>query len=133
MKAESTVQPAGDIDDPEVAFEAMTRKLAGLTAAVEGFAARQQELHARDYGPDPAKIHGLSGKMVDAINKLAARPGVALTPETLAPQIAEAGARVRAADHQAWGNANRSLVLRSSRSTVWWLPRSTPVRRSFGS
>lgn len=109
MNAETTVQPAGDTDDPEVAFEAMSRRLAGLTAAVEGFAARQQELHARDYGQDLAKIHALSGEMVDAIKKLAAKPGVALTPETLAPQIAEAGERVRAADHQAWASANREL------------------------
>lgn len=109
MNAETTVQPTGDIENPEVAFEAMTRKLAGLTAAVEGFAARQQELHARDYGQDLAKIHALSGEMVDAINKLGAKPGVALTPETLAPQIAKAGERVRAADHQAWASANREL------------------------
>ncbi|MBA4040391.1 MAG: hypothetical protein C0474_01025 [Sphingobium sp.] len=107
MNAETSLQPAAD--DPQVAFEAMSRRLAGLTAAVEGFAARQQELHARDYGPDLANISALSGKMVEAINKLAAKPGVALTPETLAPQIAEAGARVRAADHQAWSNANREL------------------------
>ena len=40
MNAETTMQPASDADDPEVAFEAMSRKLAGLTAAVEGFAAR---------------------------------------------------------------------------------------------
>ncbi|MEI9852266.1 MAG: DUF6118 family protein [Sphingomonas sp.] len=109
MNAETTIQPATEIDDPEVAFEAMSRKLAGLTAAVEGFAARQQELHARDYGPDLAKIHERWGKVVDAFQFLAAKPGVALTPETIAPQIAEAGARVRAADHQAWSNANREL------------------------
>jgi predicted peptidase len=109
MNAETTVQSAGDMDDPEVAFEAMSRRLAGLTAAVEGFAARQQELHARDYGADLAKIHALSGKIIDAINKLAAKPGVALTPEALAPQISKAGERVRAADHQAWSNANREL------------------------
>lgn len=108
MNAETTVQPS-DIDDPEVAFEAMSRRLAGLTAAVEGFAARQQELHSRDYGPDLANIRALSGEMVDAINKLAVKPGVALTPETLAPQIAKAGERVRAADHQAWASANREL------------------------
>lgn len=109
MNAETTVPPAGDIDDPEVAFEAMSRKLAGLTAAVEGFAARQQELHARDYSPDLAKIHALSGKMVDAINKLAAKPSLALTPETLSPQIAKAGEQVRAVDHQAWVTANWEL------------------------
>ncbi len=109
MNAETTIQPATEIDDPEVAFEAMSRKLAGLTAAVEGFAARQQELHARDYGPDLAKIHERWGKVVDAFQFLTAKPGVALTPETIAPQIVEAGARVRAADHQAWSNASREL------------------------
>ncbi|MCW3848844.1 DUF6118 family protein [Sphingomonas sp. LB-2] len=109
MNAETTIQPATEIDDPEVAFEAMSRKLAGLTAAVEGFAARQQELHTRDYGPDLAKIHERWGKVVEAFHFLAAKPGVALTPETIAPQIVEAGARVRAADHQAWSNANREL------------------------
>lgn len=109
MTAETTIEPAGEVDDPEVAFEAISRRLAGLTAAVEGFAARQQELHARDYGPDLAKIHERWGKVVDAFQFLAAKPGVALTPETIAPQIVEAGARVRAADHQAWSNASREL------------------------
>lgn len=109
MNAETTVQPAGDIDDPEVAFEAMSRKLAGLTAAAEGFAARQQELHARDYGPDLMKIQGQWAEIVHAFKALKEKPGIALTPKTLAPQIAEAGATVRAADHQAWASANREL------------------------
>ncbi|MBO9712160.1 DUF6118 family protein [Sphingomonas sp.] len=109
MNAETSVQPASDIDDPEVAFEAMSRRLAGLTAAVEGFAARQQELHARDYGPDLVKIQEQWAEIVRAFKALKEKPAIALTPETLAPQIVEAGARVRAADHQAWGNANREL------------------------
>lgn len=109
MNAETSVQPAGDIDDPEVAFEAMSRRLAGLTAAVEGFAARQQELHARDYGPDLVKIQEQWAEIVRAFKALKEKPGIALTPETLAPQIVEASARVRAADHQAWSNANREL------------------------
>lgn len=109
MNAETTVQPAGDIDDPEVAFEAMSRRLAGLTAAVEGFAARQQELHARDYGPDLVKIQEQWAEIVRAFKFLKEKPGISLTPKTLAPQIAEAGERVRAADHQAWVSANREL------------------------
>lgn len=109
MNAETAVQPGADIDDPEVAFEAMTRKLAGLTAAVEGFAARQQELHARDYGPDLVKIQEQWAEIVRAFKSLKEKPGIALTPETLAPQIADAGARVRAADHQAWASANLEL------------------------
>ena len=109
MNAETTVRPADDSDDPEVAFEAMSRRLAGLTAAVEGFAARQQELHARDYGPDLVKIQGQWAEIVHAFKALKEKPGIALTPKTLAPQIAEAGERVRAADHQAWASANREL------------------------
>jgi hypothetical protein len=109
MNAETTIQPTGDIDDPEVAFEAMCRRLAGLTAAVEGFAARQQELRARDYGPDLVKIQEQWAEIVRAFNALKEKPGIALTPKTLAPQIAEAGERVRAADHQAWASANREL------------------------
>lgn len=109
MNAETTVQPAGDINDPEIAFEAMSRRLAGLTAAVEGFAARQQELHARDYGPDLVKIQEQWAEIVRAFKTLKEKPGIALTPKTLAPQIAEAGERVRAADHQAWASANREL------------------------
>ncbi|PXA97185.1 hypothetical protein DMC47_15200 [Nostoc sp. 3335mG] len=109
MNAETAVQPADDINDPGVAFEAMARKLAGLTAAVEGFAARQQELHARDYGPDLVKIQEQWAEIVRAFKALKEKPGIALTPETLATQIVEAGACVRAADHQAWANANREL------------------------
>lgn len=109
MNAETTIQPADGVDNPEAAFEAMSRRLAGLTAAVEGFAARQQELHGRDYSADLAKIHERWNKMVEALKFLAAKPGVDLTPETIASQIADSGARVRAADHQAWANANREL------------------------
>lgn len=109
MNAESTVQPTSGSDDPEVAFDAMSRKLAGLTAAVEGFAARQQELHARDYGPDLVKIQEQWAQIVRAFKALKNRPGISLTPESIAAQIDVAGARVRAADHQAWNEANRQL------------------------
>ncbi|OAN63540.1 hypothetical protein [Sphingomonas sp. TDK1] len=49
-------EPPVEADQTVQAFNDMSRKLAGLTAAVDGFAARQQELHARDYGPDLEKI-----------------------------------------------------------------------------
>lgn len=35
----------------------MGLRLAGLTASVDGFAVRQQELHARDYSPELGLIH----------------------------------------------------------------------------
>ncbi len=116
MSAETTFELGERIDDPEVAFTAMSRKLAGLTAAVEGFAARQQELHARDYGPDLATIHERLEKMKDAILTLNERPAMQLTPEKIGSQIRAAGEQGRVADHQAWssahqhlGNATRSL------------------------
>lgn len=105
MNARTPAEP----DEPEVAFEAMSRKLAGLTAAVEGFAARQQELHARDYGSDLAKIHERQDKVWTAILTLNERPAMALTPQLIASQIETAGATGRAADHQAWSKANGAL------------------------
>jgi hypothetical protein len=109
MSAETTPQSADTIDDPEVAFDAMTRKLAGLTATVDGFAARQQELHGRDYGPDFAGIHGRLDKANMAVRTLSERPAMQLTPEMIASQIRAAGEQGRAADHQAWSIANQQL------------------------
>jgi hypothetical protein len=57
-----------------VAFEAMTHKLAALVAAVEGFAARQQELHSRDYTEDLARIHACQDDAAAAIETLASSP-----------------------------------------------------------
>lgn len=96
-----------DAGDPAAAFERMRRTLAGQTAAIEGFAARQQELHARDYGPDLAKIHDRMEAFRGAILKLNDRPAMALTPEAIASQIEAAGSRVRVQDHQAWTEACR--------------------------
>jgi hypothetical protein len=111
MNAETNHPLTAEVDQPELAFEIMARKLAGLTAAIEGFAARQQELHARDYGPDLTKIHARWGEACKVINDLAERPAVALTPQLIASQIEIAGRDGRASDHQAWSNANRHLGL----------------------
>jgi hypothetical protein len=110
MATETASQPVAAIDDPEMAFEAMSRKLAGLTAAVEGFAARQQELHARDYGPDLAAILERHDKVWSAIVTLNKRPAMQHTPELIAAQINAAGEQGRASDHQAWSNAQQHLT-----------------------
>jgi len=111
MNAETNHPLTTEVDQPELAFEIMARKLAGLTAAIEGFAARQQELHARDYGPDLTKIHARWGEACTVIRDFAERPAVALTPQLIASQIEIAGRDGRASDHQAWSNANRHLGL----------------------
>jgi hypothetical protein len=106
MPASPTTAPQ-DASDPVAAFERVRRTLAGQTAAIEGFAARQQELHARDYGPDLAKIHERMEAFRGAILKLNDRPAMVLTPEAIASQIEAAGSRVRGQDHQAWSEACR--------------------------
>lgn len=106
MPASPTAAPQ-DASDPVAAFDRVRRTLAGQTAAIEGFAARQQELHARDYGPDLAKIHDRMEAFRGAILKLNDRPAMALTPQAIASQIEAAGSRVRGQDHQAWTEASR--------------------------
>jgi len=95
--------------DPEIAFAAMARKLAGVTAAIDGFAARQQEIHARDYTEDLAQIHRQQAKVQEALQTLAARPGIAFGPQRFAEELAGAGTTVREADHRAWGMAQQRL------------------------
>jgi len=98
-----------DLDRPEVAFEAMTHKLAALIAAVEGFAARQQELHSRDYTEDLARIHGRQDAANHAINTLASRPALQLTPEAIAGQIRQAAARASEVEIQHFTTARIDL------------------------
>ena len=86
--------------DPAEAFERMRGQLALLTAAVEGFASRQQAIDARDYAPDLARLIERQERMVEAIKMLAGRPAVALTLQDFAAQIAEAGRSAREADRK---------------------------------
>lgn len=99
----NTESELGEFDialDPAEAFEAMRRQLALLAAAVEGFASRQQAIEARDYTPDIARLIDRQDKVREALLTLAARPGIALTPETLAKEITEAGNSARRSDHE---------------------------------
>jgi len=102
-------EPSAEADQTVQAFNDMSRKLAGLTAAVDGFAARQQELHARDYGPDLEKIRDGCEKVCAAINVLAQRPATTLTPQEVSKQIEAAGTQGRADDHRAWAGASHAL------------------------
>lgn len=103
-------EPPVEADQTVQAFNDMSRKLAGLTAAVDGFAARQQELHGRDYGPDLEKIRDGYEKVCGAINILAKRPAMTLTPQDVAKQIGAAGTQGRAEDHRAWIGASHALA-----------------------
>ncbi|MDE8652557.1 DUF6118 family protein [Novosphingobium album (ex Liu et al. 2023)] len=112
-QSEPTAEP---VDPTEAAFEAMTTKLAGLTAAIDGFAARQQELHARDYTTDLAKVQEACAKTHEAIHILAKRPAMALTPQAMAKELQMAAVSVREADHRVLAGAERDL--RSAIGTI---------------
>ncbi|WP_022678314.1 DUF6118 family protein [Novosphingobium sp. B-7] len=101
--------PQADLDRPEVAFEAMTHKLAVLIAAVEGFAARQQELHSRDYTQDLARIHACQEDAAATIETLASSPALQLTPEAIAGQIHHATAKASEVERQHFGAARIDL------------------------
>jgi hypothetical protein len=96
--------------DPGLAFDAMRQELAMLRYAVQGFAGKQEELAARDYTPDLARLIDLQDQMVGAINALARRPGVALTPETMAAQIEAAVVTARRGDRETLADATRGQV-----------------------
>ncbi|MPS68778.1 MAG: hypothetical protein E2586_09800 [Novosphingobium sp.] len=95
--------------DPAAAFEAMGHRLAGLNAAIDGLAVKFQEMHARDYSPELAKIEGQFQAVRLTVKEFTERPVMALTPKTVAAQIEAAARDGRHADQQAWERARREL------------------------
>lgn len=96
-------------DDVTAAFDALSARLAGLTAAVDGFAARQQELVARDYATELATLQINSEKMISALRKVGEMPAMQFTPDAFAIAVDKASAVARDADHRAWGEVQRDL------------------------
>jgi hypothetical protein len=104
------LQSPDGADAVAAAFDRMGRRMAGLAAAVDGFAARQQEIHGRDYDPDLERIHQTQKMFHDAIMKLDARPAMRMTTSGIATDIEKAGQTVREADHLAFEQAQRQLA-----------------------
>jgi hypothetical protein len=100
--------------DATEAFEAMNRRLAGMSAAIDGFAMRFDDLQERDYSKDLAQIDERIERLVEGINVLSSRPAMALTPERIAGQIDEATKTVRKAEQAAWGQARQQLNVEAS-------------------
>lgn len=101
-------QPEGDAD-AIAAFERMSGQLAMLTAAVEGFAARQARIEQRDYSQDLAQLAERQDKMITTINIFADRPGVKLTPDGFAEGVGRAAAKLRAPDQAALSAAQAAM------------------------
>jgi Fe2+ transport system protein B len=89
-----------DASDAAAAFRTLNLKIAGLTAAIEGFAARQQEIQGRDYSADLARIYEQQDRLRAAMNALNEKPAMALTPEKMTKQVTEASYTVRERDYK---------------------------------
>lgn len=74
-------------------MDAVARRLAGVTAAVDGFAERQQDLLSRDYSEDLALIHQSYDDLRATIDSLATKAALVLTPEVIVGQIERLRAR----------------------------------------
>ena len=101
-------EPDSDAD-ALAAFERMNGQLAMLTAAVEGFAARQARIEQRDYSQDLAQLAERHDKVEIAIRTLASRPGVQLTPDSFAAEIGKAAVTLCAPDQAALASAKAAM------------------------
>jgi len=87
---------APEADPAAQAFARLAEKVDLLEAAIAGLAAKREA--APDYSETLGEIAALLDKMRDAINTLARRPAMQLTPDAMAEQIAAAGKKARAED-----------------------------------
>jgi Family of unknown function (DUF6118) len=95
--------------DAAAAFGHMAARLALLEAAITGLAAQRSAIDIPDYSETLGEIASDVDAAAEALEKLAASPLLALTPEQVARQISQAGKEVRAADHRALGQAQAAM------------------------
>ncbi|WP_439470124.1 DUF6118 family protein [Blastomonas fulva] len=140
--------PEPDLTLDEIPIErvlhAVARRLAGVTAAVDGFAERQQDLLGRDYSEDLALIHQSCEDLRETIDALVQKPALVLTPEMIGRQIEAAGRQVRkdadlalAAVHNNLQNAISALAkmtgsVRTVRQQNQWLAAAAGVALVLG-
>lgn len=96
-----------DTNPAEVAFAELSAKVDFLETLLRGLVAKREEMP--DYSETLGEIADLLDKMRNAINTLARRPAMTLTPDAMAAQIAAAGAKARAKDSAAIQQARERM------------------------
>jgi Family of unknown function (DUF6118) len=104
---------AADADPAAAAFARLAEKVDLLEAAITGLAAKREA--APDYSETLGEIASRLDGMRDAINILARRPAMQLTPDAMAGQIEAAGAKARAEDRAANKQARERIDMAASR------------------
>jgi len=105
--------PPEELDAAE-AFEAMNLRLAGMSAAIDGFAARFDHLQERDYSADLARIDGRINQLGKEVQSLKGQPAMTLTPERVNSQIKAAAQEARQAEQVAWTRARNELNIEAN-------------------
>jgi hypothetical protein len=114
--------------DAAAAFGHMAARLSLLEAAITGLAAQRSANDIPDYSETLGEIASDVEDAAEALEKLAASPLLALTPDQVARQISQAGKEVRAADHGALAQAQAAMdgwarsigAALASASECWW-------------
>lgn len=104
---------ASDADPAAQAFARLAEKVDLLEAAIAGLAARRDT--APDYSETLGEIASLLEKMRTAINTLARRPAMEITPDAMAERITAAGAKARVEDSAAIKQAHERIDRAASR------------------
>jgi hypothetical protein len=92
------------------AFEELRAEVTLLRRAVERLAAERAELpQPKDYDETLGRIAQAISKLSERMNVLAERPGITITPEGIARQVAAAAGTVRAEDQRTITAAGKSL------------------------
>lgn len=112
------------------AFEKLRREVSLLTSAMEGLTAAKEKIP--DYTPTLREVARHLEQIDKQIATMNAKPGIRLTPEAIAVQLANAATTVRAEDRAAIGEAREALarslgraegMIKKGRSTQeqdWW-------------
>jgi hypothetical protein len=92
------------------AFEELRAEVTLLRRAVERLAAERAEVpQPKDYDETLGRIAKAINKLAERMDVLAERPGISITPEGIARQIATAGSTTRADDQRTIAEARGAL------------------------
>lgn len=92
------------------AFEGLRAEVTLLRRGVERLTAERVEVpQPKDYDETLGRIAKAINKLAERMDVLAERPGISITPEGIARQIAAAGSTVRAEDQRTIAAAGKSL------------------------
>jgi hypothetical protein len=108
MDLKVKTEPEGD--PAAKAFIEMRNALAGMTMAVNKMAGEWNALEIPDYTETLGKMAANFEALAEEVEELSSKPALELTPESLAKQIAAAGAAARKVEQQELASAAATFV-----------------------